>query len=157
MALHTGIGFGNHLIFTYGPLGFLSVPTFWYSDTGTIALLYTVLLRVALAAAIFAGARRSYGTLVGALLALLVVGASGIGFEEEFPTLGLEAVPFLIFAVWVVDRVNDPRHLLAFMALGGVIAGVELLNKLSVGVNIAVLTVIMALCARGGAAGPISR
>ncbi len=149
MALHTGIGFGNHLIFTYGPLGFLSVPTFWYSDTGTIAVLYTVLLRVALAAAIFAGARRSYGTLIGALLALLVVGTSGIGFQEEFPTLGLEAVPFLIFAVWVVDRVSDPRHLLAFVALGGAIAGVELLNKLSVGLDITVLALIMALCARG--------
>ena len=43
MAHHFGITFGNHLIFTYGPLGFLSVPTLWYSDTGTIAVLYTLL------------------------------------------------------------------------------------------------------------------
>ncbi len=55
MALHYRITFGNHLIFTYGPLGFLSVPTLWYSGTGIIAFLYVVLMRVALAAAVFAG------------------------------------------------------------------------------------------------------
>jgi len=109
MALHDGVTFGNHLIFTYGPLGFLSVPTLWYGDTGVIAVLYTLLLRIALAAAVFAGARRSYGTVVGAILALLVAGATGIGLEEVAPTLGFEAIPFVVFAVWVVDRVADPR------------------------------------------------
>ncbi len=71
MALQGGITFGSHLIFTYGPLGFLSVPTLWYTDTGVIAVVYTVLLRIALAAALFAAARRSYGTGVGAIVALL--------------------------------------------------------------------------------------
>jgi hypothetical protein len=32
MALHGGVTFGNHLIFIYGPLGFLRVPTLWYGD-----------------------------------------------------------------------------------------------------------------------------
>jgi hypothetical protein len=149
MAVNEGITFGNHLIFTYGPLGFLSVPTLWYSGTGTIAVLYTLLLRIALAAAIFAGARRSYGTAPGALIALLVAGALGIGVEEELPSLELEAVPFLIFSVWVVDRVATGRRLLVLMAAGGAVAGLELLNKLSVGLTITALTVVMALAARG--------
>jgi hypothetical protein len=151
MALHDGITFGNHLIFAYGPLGFLSVPTLWYTDIGIIAVSYTVLLRVALAAAVFAAARRSYGTAVGAIVALAVAGATGVGatLEGELPSLGLEAIPFLVFAVWVVDRVTDRRRLVISMAVGGAIAGLELLNKESVGLNIAVLTVIMALAARG--------
>jgi hypothetical protein len=157
MALHDGISFGNHLIFTYGPLGFLSAPTLWYSDTGTIAVIYALLVRIALAAAAFAGARRSYGTLGGAMVALLVVGASGLRFEhetpslvlEELPALSLEIVPFLVFSVWVVDRVADRRRLLVFLGLAGAIAGVELLNKVSVGLAFTVLTVITALAARG--------
>jgi hypothetical protein len=140
MALHDRITFGNDLIFTYGPLGFLSVPTLWYADTGTIAVLYTVLVRVALAAAVFAGARRTWGTVAGALIALVVAGASSVA---------LETVPFLIFTVWVVDRVPAGRRLLLLMAAGGAVAGVELLNKESVGLTITVLAVIMALAARG--------
>ena len=149
MALHDGVTFGNHLIFTYGPLGFLSVPTLWYGDTGVIAVLYTLLLRIALAAAVFAGARRSYGTVVGAILALLVAGATGIGLEEVAPTLGFETIPFVVFAVWVVDRVADLRRLLLFMGVAGAVAAIELLNKLSVGITVTALTVVMGLAARG--------
>ncbi len=140
MALHFGVTFGNHLIFTYGPLGFLSVPTLWYGGTGTIAVLYTLLLRFALALAMFFAARRSYGTLVGAVVALLVVAAS---------QYTLETVPFLVLCVWMVDRVLPARQRLALMAAGGGVAGVELLNKISTGLEIAVLAVIVALAARG--------
>ena len=140
MALHYGITFGNHLIFTYGPLGFLSVPTLWYGATGIIAVLYTVLLRFALALALFWGARRSYGTVVGAIVALVVVDAS------EFVR---ETVPFLVFCVWMVDRVSGSRQRLALMAIGGAVAGLELLNKLSIGIEITAMALVVALATRG--------
>ena len=140
MALHDGIMFGNHLIFTYGPLGFLSVPTLWYNDTGTIAVLYAVLVRFALASALFLGARRTYGTVVGAIMALLVAGASDVA---------LESVPFLVFCVWMIDRVSEPRQRLTLMAMGGAVAGLELLNQESIGIEITVLMIVMALGTRG--------
>jgi hypothetical protein len=140
MALHEGITFGHHLIFTYGPLGFLTAPTLWYSDTGTIAVLYTLLLRFLLALALFAGARRTYGMLGGAIVAGVVAAAS------EF---ALETVPFLVFGVWMVDRVSSTRQRLALMAIGGGVAGLELLNKQSIGVEITALALIVALAARG--------
>jgi hypothetical protein len=157
MAINRGITFGHRLIFTYGPLGFLSVPTLWYAGTGTIAVFYTLLVRVAVAVAVFAGARRSYGTAPGALIALVVAGAIGLRFGkeipgvalEELPLLSLETLPFLVFSVWVVDRVAGRRRLLVLMAVGGAVAGLELLNKISVGISLTVLTVIMALGARG--------
>ncbi len=136
MALHDGVTFGNQLIFTYGPLGFLSVPTLWFEDTGTIAVLYTVLVRFALALALFLAARRSYGTVVGAIAALLVAGASGIAPET---------VPFLVFCVLMIDREMSPRRRLALLAVGGAVAGLELLNKESVGIELTVLAIIMAL------------
>jgi len=140
MALHEAITFGNHLIFTYGPLGFLSVPTLWYSDTGTIAVLYTVLLRFAFALALFFAARRSYGTRGGALVAAVVVLASAVA---------LETVPFLVLCVWLVDRVPPTRERLGLMAAVGAMAGVELLNKESIGIEMVVLAGIVALFAQG--------
>lgn len=140
MALHEGVTFGNHFIFTYGPLGFLSVPTLWYGDTGTIAVLYTVLVRLALAAAVFFGARRNYGTIAGATVALLVVGAS---------SFAPEAVPFLIFGVWAIDRETLPRERLGLMAVAGALAGLELLNKVSIGLEMMVMAFIVSLAVRG--------
>jgi hypothetical protein len=140
MALHDEVTFGNHLVFTYGPLGFLSVPTLWYGDTGSVAVLYTVLLRLALASALFVGARRSYGTAAGAIVALLVTSASDVA---------LEPVPFLAFGVWMIDRDVHRRGRLALMAAGGAAAGLELLNKESVGIELAAMAIIVALAARG--------
>jgi hypothetical protein len=140
MALHDGVAFGNHLIFTFGPLGFLSVPTLWFSHTGEIAFFYSVLVRIALAGALFAGARRSYGTLAGAGIALLVAGASGSQ---------LEPVPFLVFGVWVVDRLHGRWPILLAMAAAGAVAGFEFLNKTSNGIEMAALVVVMAAAARG--------
>ena len=140
MALHYRITFGRDLVFTYGPLGFLSFPTLWYTSTGIIAVLYAVLLRLALAAALFLGARRTYGTIGGAVAALLVAGASGIA---------LETVPFFVFCVWLVDRVMGSRQRLILMGLGGAVAGLQLLNKQSVGIEISALAITTALAARG--------
>ena len=140
MALHEGVTFGNHLVFTYGPLGFLSVPTLWYSETGALAVFYAFLLSFLIALALFAGARRTFGTIGGAVVAFVVADLSGIA---------LEAVPFLILAVWIVDRVSDRRRRLAWMAVGGAVAGLELLNKQSTGIELAALAIIVAFAAQG--------
>lgn len=140
MALHYGITFGDHLVFTYGPMGFLSVPTLWYADTGTIAVLYTVLTRFALVVAVFAGARRSYGPIVAFLCALLVACASEVTTEPA---------SFVVFSVWVIDRVAGDRRLATLMAAGGALVGLELLNKESTGIELAVMALIVAFAARG--------
>src|SRR5947199_4760950 len=72
MAAHYGLPFGNQLVFTYGPLGFLDVNELWYGSTGGLAFAYALLLRGALAAALFAAARRNYGFVFGWLVALVV-------------------------------------------------------------------------------------
>jgi hypothetical protein len=139
MALHDGVKFGRQLIFTYGPLGFLSVPTLWYGDTGTIAVAYALLLRLALALAVFLAARRCYGSVAGAVVALAVSGASEVANES---------VPFLILCVYTVDRASG-RARVAAIALAGAVAGLELLNKESTGIELAALALTMALATRG--------
>lgn len=145
MAITNGVTFGNHLVFTYGPLGFLSFPTLWYTHTGALAFGYTVLWRILLVVALLVAARRTYGAIVGALVALLIASASATTTgDTTFVT-----VPFLIFAVLVVDGVRDRRALAALMALAGAATGVMLLNETSVGIELAALALVMACAARG--------
>lgn len=140
MAIRDHITFGHDLIFTFGPLGFLSIPTLWYSSTGVAAFVYQLLLRVALCSALFLAARRSYGTAVAVLVAFLVASLSTVVYE---------IVPFFVFVVWVVDRLRNERTIAVLMAFAGAAAGVELLGKLSTGIALAVLAAIMAFAARG--------
>jgi hypothetical protein len=140
MALHYRIAFGNELIFTYGPLGFLTVPTFWYASTGSIAFVYTILLRITLAAALFAGARRSYGTMIGLAVALIVAGAS---------VVSLETVPFFVFSVLILDSTLSRKQTVTLLISGGAVAGIQLLNKESVGIEITVMALILACAVRG--------
>jgi hypothetical protein len=147
MAVHNGVSFGNHFIFTYGPLGFLTVPTLWYTSTGGVAFLYAVLVRTALGAALFVGARRSFGRFGGAAIALLVDCASPYNIGAN--TAALETVAFLIFAVAVVDRATTERQIVWALAIAGGVAGVEVLVKLSTGVELSLLLVLMALGAIG--------
>ncbi|HEV7400581.1 MAG TPA: hypothetical protein VGN84_09975 [Solirubrobacterales bacterium] len=46
MAAHDGLVFGREVVFTYGPLGFLSVPTLWYQDLGAAAVAYAALVHI---------------------------------------------------------------------------------------------------------------
>jgi dolichol-phosphate mannosyltransferase len=147
MALHDGVSFGNHFAFPYGPLGFLSVPTFWYTGTGATAAIYATLMRVALAATLLAAARRSFGLLVGVPVTFAV--AAAVTNQGTANSAAIEPVVFFIVAAGVVECVSDERLLLAAMAFGGTFAGLELLNKTSVGLDIGVLALIMAIAARG--------
>ena len=139
MAIQMGIGFGNHLVFTYGPLGFLGTNQLWYADTGELALLYLIILRLALAAAVYLAARRSYGVLGGFLIAVLVI--STIGSDV--------AIALLIAAVWMLQHPLQARTSTLLIACAGALAAFELLIKVSVGGELAVMVGVLALSMAG--------
>lgn len=144
MAAHSGLTFGNQIVFTYGPLGFLTYRDLYYSDTGIAAFVYALLISVAFAGALFVGARRSYGAIPGFVVALIV--ASGTGQLEE-------AVALLVVLAWLLDRsperpLDVRRRLLAGL-LAGAFAGVELLLKESVGIQLTVMVAVFALALPG--------
>jgi hypothetical protein len=136
MAVHDGITFGNHLIFTYGPLGFLTVPQLWYIHLGELAFAYTAVLRLALAAALYAGSRQSFGRAVSFVIAVVV---ASIGTQLS------EMVVFLIAAVAVIERRVEGRPALGAAAAAGAFAGIEFLVKVSVGISLAAMTAVLVL------------
>jgi hypothetical protein len=140
MAAHFGVTFGNHIVFTYGPLGFLNVTQVWYQDLARISFLYLILVRLILAVAIYAAARRSFGTVAGFLIAAFVLALS-----ED-----LVDIAVLIAAVYVVQVQPGARTKLLFMATAGALAAFELLIKVSVGLELTVMAVVLVFALEGG-------
>ena len=135
LAVQRGQDFGPDIAFTYGPLGFLKLPTWWGNATGAGAIAYTVVTRLALLMAVFAVARRHLGLPVAALLVLVV---SALVVEPVIP---------LAFAgaLWVVMAEPGDRRRYGVLAALGALAGVELLGKFSSGATVLALGVLAAL------------
>ena len=132
MAAHSDLGWGRELVFTYGPLGFLRHPTFWYEGTGALAVLYTFATRVALAGGLWYFGRRTFGGAGAALVALVVV-----------PFVA-NPLPPLVFgwALWLLVRERTARHWAVFAVGAGLLGGLELLGKVNTGVLIVALGAI---------------
>jgi len=140
MALHDGITFGTRAIFSFGPLGFLSNQILWYGSLGVISFLYLLAIRFALAVALFAGARRTFG---GPAAFVIAVIAASVGDQT------VEMVVFLIAAVWAITASLSRRGALVSALAAGAFAGLELLSKISIGLSLTAMTAVLVLSLPG--------
>jgi hypothetical protein len=147
LAVHNHIAFGDELVWTYGPLGFLSIPFIgfgatWFNHLGQAAFAYVALIRFGVATALFTGARANFGYWPGFLLAALVASAA-----TQFG----ELIIALFVGVWLlwVPRTGVPaerrRDLLACAAIGA-FAGFQLLNKESIGITVGAMGAVAVIC-----------
>ena len=144
MGLHRGVSFGSRLTFTYGPLGFLSVTQLWYSGLAAVSFVYQLLIRLALAAALFWSARKSFGS-VGAFV-LAVIGAGIV----EASIGGLpEPVIVVIVSAWAITAGRDARIQELICAGLGAFAAFQLLHKASVGIQLTAMAAVVVLSLRG--------
>jgi hypothetical protein len=135
MAADQGLTYGRDVIFTYGPLGFLTLTPFWFHAYGVLAFLYILVLRVATATAVFVAARRSLGTFLAAVIAVIAASLNG-GARTE-PAI------MLIVAMWAVCEGVRGRRAVIIAGAFGAISGVQLLCKLSIGIDCALTTAVV--------------
>jgi hypothetical protein len=134
-----GLRFGQDLVFTYGPLGFLAWPTPFTGVTSTLAFIVSVAIYVVMAALLLHAARRMFPLAVAILVVLL--------FARAFVYLApSETLQVVVFAVGVDllrrDRVARP----SFVAMaGGALAAATVLGKLNIGVSVTAMTVVVVL------------
>jgi hypothetical protein len=140
LATSHGLGYGRDIVFTYGPLGFLSVSQLWVANLGELAFAYLVVLRIAAAVALFAGARQSFSVPVCFALAV-VVSSIDSGLTET----GL----LLIVAVSAIRTRLAGRPALLLASAIGAASGLELLNKISVGTAVTVMSLFTILSLPG--------
>jgi hypothetical protein len=144
MAAEHGPRFGSELIWTYGPLGFLTAgPHVYYDAIGLVGFAYHWILQLLAAATFFFAARRSYPLPVAAMVAFLVVAAAG-------PILEI-ALGFAWCALALTRLDGTPRDLLAklFPTAAGALAGLTLLGKINFGVELTVMAAIAVACQPG--------
>jgi hypothetical protein len=135
LAWRDGLAFGEQVVFTYGPLGFLKHLHLYFTDTYRLALAYQLVLHALFSVVLYWSARRAFGPWIGFFVALV---AACFLIDDAM----LALVALLALAV-TADRGIDAGRW--FAPAAGALVGFELLGKLSVGlVGFAVLLVAVA-------------
>jgi hypothetical protein len=133
-----GMRFGDQIVWTYGPLGFLDTwygPALYYFDLLALSWLYAALVQVLLAAALLAALRRTLPLAAAAVTAAAVLAL----VPDPVPALALA------WCVAVLVRPDDaPAGRVAAVAplALGVLAGIALLGKLNQAVEVLALAAI---------------
>lgn len=128
MAFYHQLPWGSHIDFTYGPLGFLTVPTLYYTSTALLSLTYLLLSRWALFALLLRSVRPKFPG-YWSVLAAYIVGASVVALVD--PADMLMGCALLVGGL-ALRSGKERLTTWAIVALG-VLAGVGILTKFSVG------------------------
>ncbi len=147
LAVDRGLDFGREILFTYGPLGFLSQPLLVTTATAFAAFAFAVAMQLAVSALFLRSALRTFPPVVAVLLTYLAVATlAATGFSNL-----ADYIPFLVFllAVSAVERASTPP---AWWVVGGaVLAALELLAKANGGiVSLVLLALVAWRCRPGG-------
>jgi len=126
-----GLRFGHDIVFTYGPLGFLSLPTPFVGPTSALAFVAMLALVLVTAAVLLHESRRLFP--LWAAVVVTLVAARALAFIRP-PEL-LEFVAFAL-GVELIRRRNVGRPDRIAVAAGG-LAAVAITVKLDVGVFVA--------------------
>ena len=139
--------FGHDLVFTYGPLGFLSQPVLVTAGTGTAAVLWVFATHLGFSALLVWRAAQSMPRFLAVLVAYAATAVIGaLGYAIIVPDYLVFVALFL--AVWMLER-SDPPPAWALI-LGGVVAAVQLCVKLNGGVVCLLLLLLASWRARPG-------
>ena len=138
-AIADGLPFGQAIVFTYGPLGFLGQPIPFLGATSALAFIASALIYAALIAVLLVSTRRVM-PLWGAAIVTLV-------FAQAFEWLGpFEALEALTFALGVIvlrgDRILNED---AVAIAAAVLSSFAVLTKLNVGVFVVAMAVVVVL------------
>jgi hypothetical protein len=140
LAVDRGLDFGRDIVFTYGPLGFLSQPVLVTPRTGLVAFAFAVVAQFALCAALL---RRALLSFPAPVAVLLTYGAAAMLAATSFSNLG-DYLTFLMFilAVSALEQAAPPAGWVA--PLGAAVAALQLLVKANGGVVCLVLLLLVA-------------
>jgi hypothetical protein len=134
MALKDGLQFGEQVVWTYGPLGFLQGNYVWYSDLAVLSFLYSAALYVGFCVALVWALRRSLPVLPSLVIAFLIVAL--------LPLLELSILVAVLICLGLLERERSQRALYVFLVAGASFVAVEALVKLSFGPVIALVFLI---------------
>jgi hypothetical protein len=140
MAIKDGLHFGNQVVFTYGPLGFLQGPFIWYGDLAVLAFLYSAALYVGFCVALVWALRRSLPIVPSLLIAFLIVAL--------LPLLEQSILIAVLVCLGLLERERSQRTINILVVGGASFAAVEALVKLSSGPIVALVFLVAVIGVR---------
>ncbi|MGI8807722.1 MAG: hypothetical protein ACR2KK_07770 [Acidimicrobiales bacterium] len=129
----------DDLVFTFGPLGFLTQPVVYYASTGLLSGLYVLGLQTALCAALVSVLRRTIGLPAAAVVTFVLASAG-----RELKAAELVVVVVVVVAFGLLRGDHPPRAERLLVSAAGVVAGTHLLVKFNTGVIVTVVAVLTA-------------
>ncbi len=128
MAWQQSLDYGQDIVFTYGPLGFLADPYLYFPPTAALAGLYVGLLQVAIAGSLLWAARATFGFLGASVIAFAITKLAIV----IVPTTLL--IPPLVF-LWCAHAIRrgSQRWFLALALAGGFVGALELMIRVTTG------------------------
>ena len=142
-AAEHGLTFGERMVWTYGPLGFLDTwygPRLYYGDVFVLSWLFAALVQLLLAGTLLAALRRSFPLPLAALAAAVTLAFT----PDAALALGFA---WCVLAVTRDEAAPRDRVALAFPVALGVLTGTMALGKLNQGGELLVLAAIALVAA----------
>jgi len=140
MAAREGLVFGHEIVFTYGPFGFLSLPSFWYEGAGVAAFVFSALLHIIACTMVLWAASKIFDRLLAVIVA--VIACSFLG-----PPMVVIA---LIVSATVAAGRTGARLERLFPILIAVLGAFAFLVKVNFGVEILAIGAIAVLASNWG-------
>ena len=142
LAAQQGLQWGTQVVFTYGPLGYLTVPRLIDRGLAIQGVAYVCIVHLALTIALLAAARRTFPLPIALVVAAIAAKAMYVNGESAQTA----AAVFVFAACVAVLRASVPvraRWWLPLVAVGGALAAFQALIKL----NTAAMTIALVLIA----------
>jgi hypothetical protein len=144
MAADQGLHFGEQVLFTYGPLGFLGSRIVFFGGLSVLSFLYAAALYILFCVGLVGALRRVLPLLVAMAVAFVAVAWLPMPLLE----VGLLAAVFACF--WLLEAERSERALWVFVVAAATFAAPAALTKLSTGPLVAVILLIALIGTRAG-------
>ncbi len=132
MGTERGLDAGTQIIFSYGPLGFLGIPSLFEIDLGRLAFVWFALVHAGYCIGLLWGSRRAFGLIAGVAITIF---AAATPFTD--PVLILAAV---VAAAALLDEWSL-RLRTAFAVGAGALTAIQLLGSLRAGPTLLVMAI----------------
>jgi hypothetical protein len=137
MAAHQRLAFGSEIVFTYGPLGFLTVPKLAYPVTALLSLLFALVAYLLVSYAVVRASLRSFGLLALPVAWFILELFAASGADEHLQTA--VACAAFIGAIAILRADRTARQWWLVPAVAGAASGIEALVKLNSGFTVALV------------------
>ncbi len=143
LAAGRSLDYGTEIVFTYGPLGYLTVPRIISPGMFAASIAYVVAAYAAAAYAIVATARRTLGLVVAVLLAVFTLSGFRIVATEDTVQVATASAALLgVAALLQADSLRRSRWWWWIVAGAGVLAAFHALIRLNVGLLVVLLAAL---------------